>query len=196
MNTLINTPAGRARRTFIWVTALALTATLALAPTAFADEAYLHVRIVDQNGATSNINLPASSIGDSLPGLASNVLQDGRIRIEGAEIDLYKLRQLWIVMRDLQDATFVSIDDNNQSVRLLKEDGFLVARSTPKTEQGRRLEARIPAAAVDALLSGADNEINIAAALETLAGYGGEDLISLSGGGMEVRVWVDWNPEG
>lgn len=193
MKTLTHTP----HRTFAWAAALALAVTLALSPAAFAaDEAYLHIRMVDSNGAVSNINLPASSIGNSLPGLASNMLKDGRIRIEGAEIDLYKLRQLWIAMRDLQDATFVSIDNNNESVRLLKEDGFLVARSTPKTEQGRRLEARIPAAAVDALLSGADNEINITAAIEALAGYGGQDLINLSGGGMEVRVWVDWNPEG
>ncbi len=192
MNTLKISP----QRTFVWVAALLLVATLALAPAAFADEAVLHVRIVGANGATSNINLPASSIASSLPGLAGGLLQDGRIRIEGAEIELYKLRQLWIAMRDLQDATFVSIDTNNESVRLMKEDGFLVARSTPKTEQGRRLEARIPAAAVDALLSGADNEIDIPAALEALAGYGGEDLVSLSGDGMEVRVWVDWNSEG
>ena len=192
MNTLKLSP----QRTFVWAAALLLVATLALAPTAFADEAVLHVRIVDASGATSNINLPASSIVSSLPGLAGGLLQDGRIRIEGAEIELYKLRQLWIAMRDLQDATFVSIDTNNESVRLMKEDGFLVARSTPKTEQGRRLEARIPAAAVDALLSGADNEIDIPAALEALAGYGGEDLVSLSGDGMEVRVWVDWNSEG
>jgi hypothetical protein len=184
------------RRALVLAAALALVATLALAPAAFADEAYLHIRIVDAGGATSNINLAASTLGSNIPGLDAGMLQDGRIQIEGAEVDLYKLRQLWIAMRDLQDATFVSIDSDTDSLRLLKEDGFLVARSTPKTAEGRKLEARIPGAAVDALLSGADNEINIAAAIQTLAGYGGQDLFTLNDKGTKIRVWVDWNPEG
>ena len=181
----------------IGATVLALVLTMVLAPAALAaDDAYLHIRMEDQSGAVSSINLPASSIGNSLPGLPAGMLEDGTITIEGAEIDLYKLRQLWVAMRDLEDATFVSIDTNEESIRLKKEDDFLVARSTPKTDTGRLLEARIPSAAVDALLSGADNQINLTAALETLASYGGEDLVTFSDPTMSVRVWVDWNPEG
>jgi hypothetical protein len=55
---------------------------------------------------------------------------------------------------------------------------------------------RIPAAVVDALLSGADERFNLGAALTALAKTGEGDLVTVNGNNETVRMWVDSDADG
>ena len=72
-----------------------------------------------------------------------------------------------------------------------KAGGHLVFRATDPHDGNGEAVVRIPAAVVDALLSGAPGELDFSAAIDALAKTGRGELVAVSEDRDTVRIWVD-----
>jgi len=177
-----------------WVAALTLVLAIG-APGAA--EPWLHVRVVDGDGADAeqvSVNLPLSVVEALLPAIHSEGLDGGRVRWAGGEeLDGAELRDVLAALADSPDGNFVTVRDGEQSVRVAKERGLLLVHAD---DDGERVRVRLPLVVVEAMLVGGGDEIDLVAGLRALAEHGGGDLVSVDGDGSRVRVWIDSSETG
>ena len=176
--------------------ALLAVLTLAAAP-ALANDLWFHVTVNEHSGENANItvNLPISIVEKALALIPEDAMQGGRIKIEDEEFDANRLRELWSELRNSPDMEFVTVRTDDETIRVYKENGFLVARTTESSASGTEIHARLPMDVVEALLSGDGDELNVEAALQALVSSGQGELVTVNDKDATVRVWIDHNPE-
>lgn len=177
-------------------------AILALAAGAQASsDLWLHVRVDEPNGAKVAVNLPVSMLDKAMAMIPAEHMEDhhfrgGKIRIDDMDLTIAEIRELWAEIKNSPDMTFVTVEEENEKVRVWKEADTLYV----KVEEGRNdetVDVKIPLAVIDALLSSEEEgTLDIQAAMQALVEHGEGELVAVSGGDEEVRVWVDGNAEG
>jgi hypothetical protein len=172
--------------------AAALIALCAAAGTATADDLWLHVAVDEgPEGARVRVNLPLSMAETALGMIPEEELRGGKVRFEDSELTVAELRQLWTELQQSPDATFVEVEETDQRVQVSKSGGYLLVKAFEGGERSQQVDVRIPAAVVDALLSGDGEELNVAAAVRALASHGAGELVTVADDETKVRVWVD-----
>jgi hypothetical protein len=177
-----------------WKTVLG--ATLMILGTAVAEaksDLWLHIKVRDgEDGGRVNINLPLSVVEAATPMIPEEARHAGRLRIDDQDLSVADLRRIWREVQRHPDATFVTVDDSNGHVRVAQSGGYLlIAAADQGRRHGEHVEVRIPAAVVDALLSGAGDRFDLAAALAALVKTGAGELVTVDGNHETVRMWVD-----
>lgn len=177
-------------------------ATLALglgAAGAFAAETeqlWIHIHVKDGKDGNVSINLPVSMVEKMAGSITAKSDGESRLRFNEEDITVAELREMWNDLRRQPDATFITVEDTRSKVRVAKRGGYLIVRS--REDQGGRtedVEMKIPATVVDALLSGPGEQLDVAAAMRALARHGEGELVTVSGTGETVRIWVDESSE-
>lgn len=178
--------AGAALATLL-LAALPLTATPATA-----EDLWLHVAVDEgPDGARVRVNLPLSMAETAIGMIPEEGMRNGRIRIDDSDLTIAELRQLWNQLESSPDATFVEVEEADERVLVSKSGGYLLVTVHGSGEETQRVEAKIPAAVVDALLSGEAEELDLIAAVQALADHGAGELVTVSDDATRVRVWVD-----
>lgn len=169
---------------------------IAAAP-AMAAERYLHVRVQDSDkGENVNVNVPLSMAEKILPAINNGDLHNGCVRIHQADLNGVDVRQILDAVRTAPDNDFVTVNDNRrgQHIRVAKSNGNIVVHVQDEESRHQEVEITVPMTVVDALFSTAkQDELNVAAALKTLAETGNGLLVTVHDAGQNVRVWVDSN---
>ena len=155
---------------------------------------WIHIRVLDAKDGRVSINLPISVVekmGNVLPSDASEKGNE-RLRFNDEDITVSELREIWADLRKHPDATFITIDEVDSKVRVAKIAGNLVVRAH-ETGAGRdeKVEMKIPGAVVDALLSAPGEQLNLGAAMKALAREGEGEIVTVTGDGETVRIWID-----
>lgn len=168
-------------------------ALIPLAAQPAANERWLHVRIekTGEKGESVRVNLPLSVAEKVLPAIKSHEMEEGRIKFDHPTINGIDIRALLEAVRALGDGEFVTIEGENESVRVAKEGGYLIAKVDERRGKGERVDVKIPLRIVEALLSGGPDELNLQAALQALSAGGDEVLVTVESDDEMVRVWVD-----
>jgi hypothetical protein len=177
--------------------ALALALTVVLGSgVAVAADPWIHIR-VDDGDENVRVNVPLNLVRTMLASVETDELQNGRIQFDDAEFDDVDLRAMLEAVRDTEDAEFVRIRDDEADVRVAKEAGNLIVRVDPREQGEDRVRVKLPMAVVEALLDGveANGELNLDAALDALAGFRGQDLVTVESDGEFVRIWIDDSSE-
>ena len=174
---------------------LAAIALFFAAPGLFAQERWFHVRVTETGADATHVvvNLPLSLIEAAIKVIPEQVHKDIDLELNEVDFDLEDLRQFWKDVRDTQDATFVTVESPDETVKIAKEGELLVARTTERrTEKGAQVDVRFPFAVLDALFQGtAEHEVDLIGAVRALAQYGDGDIVTVDDGDTNVRVWVD-----
>ena len=160
---------------------------------AMAADLWLHVRVEEKDGATVKVNLPVTMLEKAVSMIPEEHFHDGRIEIDDWHTSTADLRELWVELKDSPDMTFVTVQEDDEFVRVWKEAGYLKVnvRDGEEGMGGENVDVSLPMSVVDALLSGDDSELNITAAIEALVAEGEGQLVTVSGDDEKVRVWVD-----
>lgn len=157
-------------------------------------ERWLHVRVIEENGggSTVEVNLPIELVHTAVP-----LFQDAstRARLDFAEhgFDGRDLKQLLRELAVSPDGEYVTIHDDGDEVRVVRQGRLLLVHVQERDDRGARVEARLPMRVVEALASGEDDALNIAAALEALAEERDGELVTIvdDDGATQVRMWID-----
>ena len=162
------------------------------------DDYWLHVRISEDGhgGDQVKINMPIRLVETMLPMIETPELREGRIRIQDTEFTGDDLRKIWQAIKDSDDGEFLTIESNEESVRVAKEKGLLKIEIRDFENEGDFADIQIPIKVVDALLSGDDDELDLLAGLESLQKPGNEIRVMVNNDHAAVRIWVDESARG
>jgi hypothetical protein len=172
---------------------------LAAAPGVYAQERWFHVRVTEGGSkpTTVAVNLPLSLVEAALQLIPEHVQHEIDMELNDVDFEIEDLRKFWEEVRDVEDATFVTVESPEETVKIAKEGELLVARTTERTAEGARVDVRFPFAVLDALFQGTgEHEVDLVGAARALAEYGDGDIVTVDDGATRVRVWVDDANEG
>ena len=114
---------------------------------------------------------------------------EGKIELDEIPLTVNQMREIWRTLQTEGDFDLASIKDEDVSLRIYKEGDWLHVRSEEDAED--KISINIPAAVVDALLSGEGDELNITAAVKMLAQSNVDEIARIEDGEDTVRVWID-----
>jgi hypothetical protein len=169
---------------------------------------WLHIKVHDGNDDSRvSINLPLSVVEAATPLIPEEARTASQLRVDGHDLSVHDLRRIWREVQRQPDAAYVTIDEGHARVRVARSGGYLLIRAadrdTAESGSGRdrlhggdHVEVRIPVPVVDALLQGAGDRFDLAAAVAALARTGEGELVTVNGGHETVRMWVDADAEG
>jgi hypothetical protein len=146
-----------------------------------------------------------------LPAIQVNKIHQGKLQIghENVSVDP---RALVAAVRNTADGVFVTVDSDQQKVRVAKEGGYLVinVRPGPHPEaketdndakdshkrhhmdrQTENVDVRLPMDVVEALLSGNRDELDLLAAIKVLSSHKDLALVTVNDKSQTVRIWID-----
>jgi len=151
---------------------------------------YVHVRINDREARDESIRIdvPVALLGALLDhadvGGWEHDLSLGDAG--GSDIDLH---ELLTALRDAPDGEFLRVRERDESVRVAKEGGFFLVHVDER--DGDRVRVRMPLAVLDALIDSGSEKLDFAAALEALAEYDGDELLTVESDDEQIRIWID-----
>jgi hypothetical protein len=163
------------------------------APTAKSDR-WLHIRVESPSprGEMVRVNVPIELAEKVLPAIKHERLRDGKVRINSSDLNGVDLRALLDAVRTSRDGEFVTVQSNENDVRVAKQGGHLLVHVYEKhAGKKAQVEIRVPMRVVDALLSAGKDELDILAALHALSAQGDTDLVSVKDSENTVHIWLD-----
>lgn len=164
-----------------------------MATPAAASDRWFHVQVDEADGAEVSVNLPLSLIESAFRLIPEDVSNDVnnelRVELNDAGFSIEELRNLWDEIRYGQDATYLTVREDDHSFAVKKAGDYLLIESDESSRT--QIDVRFPLPVVDALFSGPDNRLDFGAAIQALADYGEGDMVTVRDGSSTVRVWVD-----
>ncbi|SRR6266481_372173 len=174
-------------------------------------EQWIHVRMEskEDHGETVRVNVPVEMAAKVLPAINKNNLHDGKVRIDSSHMNDVDLRAILDAVRSSRDGEYVTVQGNDNNVRVAKSAGYLYIHVTDKSEGKKaaakdekagakagaahesKVEIKVPMKVVDALFSAGKDELDLVAALKALSAHGDTELVTVKDDQNTVRIWVD-----
>lgn len=168
---------------------------------------WLHVSVISKeaNGETVRVNVPLELVEKVLPAISKDKLQAGKVKVRECEVNGVDIRAILDAVKSTKDGEFVTVQSHKENVRVAKEAGYLVVkvremkepRNTGKPDEKpaapfeERVDVRVPMSVVEALLSGAKDELDLVAAVRALSAHGDTILVTVEDRQNTVKVWID-----
>ena len=149
-----------------WLIVLTAGVLLLAGPAAAQDTAqpWIHVEIAGQGEDAENVkvNLPLSAAEAMLAMAPDNVISEGRLRLAEHGVPVSAVRAMWQELMAAGDTEFVTIEQDDETVRVARVGDNIEVRVEETDEDGTEtVEVQLPIAVVDALLSGDGDTLNI-----------------------------------
>lgn len=157
-------------------------------------ERWLHVRVIctDGKGDTVRVNVPLELAEKVLPAVNHDRLHNGKVKIDNSEINDVDLRAIMEAIRSAKDGEYVTVQGNDNDVRVAKEGNHLIVHVVDKEGSKKsQVEVKVPMKVVEALLSAGKDELDLVAALHALSSQGDVELVSVKDSENTVKVWLD-----
>lgn len=178
-----------------WLYAIGVLLVILAAPIQAAD-LWMHVQVHDgEDGDHVSVNLPVTAISTAIPIIHTQLGKSGHVRIDDGDLSVAQLRAIWQQLKASPDMDFVTVNSADQHVRITKSGSYVLIHVEDRDRDKDNVNVRMPIRVVDALLSGSDNEIDVAAGLQALAAAGEGELLTVTSAKDHVRVWVDHMPQ-
>ena len=177
------------------VAALALALALTGAASALKAQGtpWIHVEVIETGSKAEkvNVNVPLALAEVALEVLPKDVTEKVTSKFQEKGITLAHLRKLWAELKNTGNAEFVTVESDDETVRVVREGAVIQVRVNElKGGESEQVQVDIPIEAVDALLSGEGEELNLRAAIQQLRNRRG-DIVNVRDGESKVRVWID-----
>ena len=161
------------------------------------DGKWIHIRVVDGDDRATNVkvNMPVSALISMADAIEDDHFKSGHVQIGHEGIDAAKLREVWQSVRNAKDMDFITVESDDEVVKVAKSGRFMIARVHDPREgkgpDGEQVQLRVPLEVVDALLDAPDGQFNVKSALEALASQHSGELVTVTDGSSRVRIWID-----
>jgi hypothetical protein len=155
---------------------------------------WLHVRVIssDAKGETVRVNVPLELAEKVLPAINHERLHGGKVKIDCAHVNDVDLRAMVEAIRTAKDGEYVTVQGDDNDVRVAKQDNHLIVHVLDKGKSKKsQVEIKVPMKVIDALFSAGKDELDLVAALHALSAAGDTELVSVKDSENTVRVWLD-----
>jgi hypothetical protein len=152
---------------------------------------WIHVEVLEDggNGAKVKVNLPLSLAKMAMDMAPEEILSQTHVRIEDEDWTVADIRKLWSELKNAGEAEYVTMEDGDETVRVFRKGDRLFVHVDG--DAGETVRVEVPVSLVDALLSGPEDELDLAAALDELQKMDSGEIVRVEDGGDLVRVWID-----
>jgi hypothetical protein len=153
---------------------------------------WLHVRVEEaRKDAKVSVNLPLGVVEAALKAAPDQIASHGRLHVGRHDhgLSIAELRRLWKELRATGDSELVSVEDENETVRIARA-GDLVQVRVSKAGGGEEVHVDLPVSLVDALLSGDGESVDLSAAMVEVRKLRG-DIVRVKDDDSHVRIWID-----
>ncbi|MCY4660455.1 MAG: hypothetical protein OXF93_11670 [Acidobacteria bacterium] len=161
-----------------------------------APQPWIHVEVVggDEEGNVS-VNLPLAAAEVLASMIPPERIGGGEIQLTdtGVSVSIPAVRKMWSQLMDAGDAEFITIEHEDDTVRVARSGDEIEVRMA-RGGEAETAEMRLPVAVVDALLSGDGDSLNLRAALDRLSELRG-DIVRVREDDRRIRVWIDEVPQ-
>lgn len=143
----------------------------------------LHVEVHETGGDHVSIAVPMgfAKAALRLAGKVDLELEDEDIRIED-------LREAWSELRESGESLVIDMQDGSDTVNITNKKGMVVVNVYG---DGETVNISLPEKAIDALLAGEGNKLDLAGALGALDESHVGDIVNVEDGSEHVRIWID-----
>jgi len=166
------------------------------------DDRWLHVRVTnrDSKGEVVRVNVPLDLAEKVLPTINKDRLHNCKVRIDNVHAEEVDLHALLDAVRSAKDGEYVTVQSNENNVRVAKNGGYLYVNVTENdgekdakgsAKQNTKVEVKIPMKVVDALFSAGKDEVDVVAALRALSAAGDTELVSVKDQNNDIHIWLD-----
>jgi hypothetical protein len=155
---------------------------------------WLHVRVIssDAKGETVRVNVPLELAEKVLPAINHERLHGGKVKIDCAHVNDVDLRAMVEAIRTAKDGEYVTVQGDDNDVRVAKQDNHLIVHVLDKGKSKKsQVEIKVPMKVIDALFSAGKDELDLVAALHALSAAGDTELVSVKDSDNTVKVWLD-----
>lgn len=176
-----------------WRTAaLAPVLAVAMAAPAAAANPWVHVRVDEKGGDKVRVNLPLSVVRVALSMAPEKITDGHHIHIDHhGHLTIAEIKELWRELRDTAEGELVTVESEDESVRVSREGELMVVR-IDADGRGEQVAVELPLSVVDALLAPEGDELDIQSAIDRLEAVRG-DIVRVNHDDGSVRVWIDEN---
>ncbi len=161
-----------------------------------APQPWIHVEVAggDEEGNVS-VNLPLAAAEVLASMIPPERIGGGEIQLTdtGVSVSIPAVRKMWSQLMDAGDAEFITIEHEDDTVRVARSGDEIEVRMA-RGGEAETAEMRLPVAVVDALLSGDGDSLNLRAALDRLSELRG-DIVRVREDDRRIRVWIDEVPQ-
>lgn len=156
---------------------------------------WIHIHVQEQGEKASKVqvNLPLAlvqAVAGVLPKDVAGHIKEGKIQLHNTDLTVADLRRIWQQLRAAGDAEFVSVEEKDQRVRIVRQGDRVRINVDDLSGKESRVRVEVPVDVVDALLEGEGSGLNIQAAIQQLQNKRGE-LVQVQDGETNVRIWID-----
>ena len=90
-------------------------------------EQWIHVRVEskEDHGETVRVNVPVEMAAKVIPAINKDNLHDGKVRIDSGRTKDIDLRAILEAVRSSRDGEYVTVQGNDNDVRVAKSAGYL-----------------------------------------------------------------------
>jgi len=170
---------------------VALVALPAVGVPAETASAWIHIRVEEvKDQSRVKGNLPLSVVEVALKAAPELIEEHAKLDLGDEKFKVENLRQLWSELSAVGDAEFVTVESENESVRVVRRGDLVQVFVKNNKERAEEVTVEVPVSLVDAALSGQGEEINVEAAVAELQKLRG-DIVSVREPETTVRIWVD-----
>jgi hypothetical protein len=155
---------------------------------------WLHVRVIstDGKGESVRVNVPLELAEKVLPAINKDRLHNGKVKIDCLHVNDVDLRSLAEAIRTSKDGEYVTVQGDDNDVRVAKQGSYLIVHVLDKGKSRKsQVEIKVPMKVIDALFSAGKDELDLVAALHALSSAGDTELVSVKDEENTVRVWLD-----
>jgi hypothetical protein len=166
---------------------------------ALAKDLWIHVRAesAGERRETVRVNIPLALLESVAPLIKDHAMEMGNIKLGSKNLDAQSLRELWKSLRAAEDGEYVTVDSDEENVRVAKSGEHLVVKAFDSRKgKGENVDVKVPLAVIDALLSGSDDELDFEAAIRALKARGEGELVAVDDSDSTVRIWIDGRNSG
>lgn len=143
----------------------------------------LHVEVNESGGDSVSISVPFGFAQAALK-IAGKV----DMEMEDDDLSVEEMRDAWTSLRESGEPAVIDVKDGEDRVHITNVKGMVLVDVGGKNE---KVKIRVPEDAVDALLSGTGNKLDLAAALGALKDGHTGDIVNIEDGADRVRIWID-----
>ena len=160
-----------------------------------ASQPWLHVQVTGEDDGAENVavNVPLSAAEPLFALVPHRILSDGQLSLAGRDVpvNVGAMRDLWRVLMEVGDTEFVTVDGEDETVRIARVGDQITVQVEDRDEEGTEtVDIQLPIVVVDALLAGNGDTLNVRAAVERLGELRG-DIVRVSENERQVRIWID-----
>ncbi len=154
--------------------------------------AWIHIRVHElaEEGKNVSLNLPLAFAEAAAGIVPEKAMAKGLRKLQEKGVSLIDIRRAWSELRASGDAEFISVEEEGKRKTVAREGHYIRVRVMDLATNAYRVRVDLPVTAVDALLSGEGEEIDLGAAVAQLRTERG-DLVRIDDEKKRVRIWID-----